>query len=56
MVIEHALQVEKAEEVFQRMIQRRIKPDVVTYNALLKGYAQRNDIRKAFNTFNDVRG
>ena len=48
--------MDKAEEVFERLLERKIRPNTVAYNALLSGYAilPKPDVRKAFHYFNHV--
>ncbi|XP_019854124.1 PREDICTED: pentatricopeptide repeat-containing protein At1g55630-like [Amphimedon queenslandica] len=48
-------EIEKAEEVLQSMIDRRVYPDIFAYNALIKGYVLTSDARKAFKTFNNLK-
>ena len=44
----------KAQDVFKRMTERGIYPDVVAYNTLIKGYVVNNDAKNAFKAFNNV--
>lgn len=46
--------VGEAHEVFQRMKQARVQPNVFVFNLLIAGYGREGDVRTCFKLFNEV--
>ena len=44
----------EAVKLLEQMKKGRVKPDEVTYNTILSGYAKQGDVTMAFKTFNEV--
>lgn len=48
--------VQKAVEVFNKMKNMSVEPSSITYGILIKAYGQANMLRKAFETFEEMKG
>ncbi len=46
---------DEAVKLLEQMIKGRVRPDEVTYNTILSGYAKQGNIKMAFKTFNEVK-
>ena len=44
----------EAVKLLEQMKKGRVRPDEVTYNTILSGYAKQGDVKMAFKTFNEV--
>lgn len=47
-------QVEAAQEEYEEMISKRLKPDTAVFNHLISGLSRRGDVKSAFKYFNNV--
>jgi pentatricopeptide repeat protein len=47
--------MDKAEEIFKRMKIKMIKPSIITYSIMIKGYGNVNKLQSAINMFQELR-